>query len=188
MAERHGGLKLMVPRDLSVGSSMFLYLGIALILLAVFSLSIRIPVKGQPGDVDYFSMGWLFAPIIGVWGLASAVLGLVQSSRPKRRIESYLSLILAVVTVSLAYAAYSVIVFGSGIIHSVGRGEPFFWVYFSLVLAPSLLIYACSIRFLRSKGRLDFLANQKVRIATFAVLAAVPLSYTAIFLLLMYLL
>jgi hypothetical protein len=167
---------------------MFLYLGIALILLAVVSLPIRIPVQGQPEDVDYFSMGWLFTPIIGVWGLASTVLGLVQSSKPKRQIESYLSLILAVVTVSLVYAAYLVIVFGSGIISSVGRGEPFFWVYFSLVLAPSLLIYAYSIRFMGSNGRLDFLANQKVRSATFVALATVPLSYAAIFLLLMYLL
>jgi hypothetical protein len=173
---------------LSIGSRMFLYLGVALIALTVFIFPIRIPIEAQPGDVDYFSTGWLFAPIIGVWGLASTVLGLVQSSQPKRKIESYLLLILAGVTVSLAYAAYMVIVFGSGIISSVGRGEPFFWVYFGLVLAPSLLIYTFSIRFMRSKERLDFLANQKVRIATFIALAAVPLTYTAIFLLLMYLL
>jgi hypothetical protein len=178
----------MVPRNLLVGSYMFLYLGIALILLAIVSLPMRIPVQAQPWDVDYFSIGWLFAPIIGVWGFASTVLGLVQSSQPKRKIESYLLLILAVVTVSLAYAAYIVFVFGSGIISSVGRGEPFFWVYFSLVLAPSLLIYASSIRFLRSKERSDFLANQKVRIAMFVALAAVPLSYIAVFLLLMNLL
>lgn len=167
---------------------MFLYLGVALIALTVFIFPTRIPIEAQPGDVDYFSTGWLFAPIIGVWGLASTVLGLVQSSQPKRKIESYLLLILAGVTISLAYAAYMVIVFGSGIISSVGRGEPFFWVYFGLVLAPSLLIYAFSIKFLRSKERLDFLTNQKVRTATFIALAAVPLTYTAIFLLLMYLL
>ena len=178
----------MVPRILSVGSSMFVYLGIALILLAVVSLPTKIPVQAQPGDVEFFSIGWLFTPIIGVWGLASTVLGLVQSSQPERKIESYLLLVLAVVTVSLAYAAYTVIVFGSGVIRSVGRGEPFFWVYFSLVLAPSLLIYTSSIRFLRSKERIVFLANQKVRVATFVAFAAVPLSYTAIFLLLMYLL
>jgi hypothetical protein len=181
-------MEKMVPRVLSVGSSMFLCLGIALILLALVSLPIRIPVQGQPGEVDYFSIGWLFAPIIGVWGLASAVIGLVQSSKPKRKIESYLLPILAVVTVSLAYAAYLAIIFGSGIISSVGRGEPFFWVYFSLVLAPSLLIYASSIKFLRSEERLIFLANQKVRLVTFCALATVPLSYTAIFLLMMYLL
>ena len=167
---------------------MFLYLGIALILLAVLSLPVRIPIQGQPGDVDYFSMGWLFAPIIGVWGLASTVLGLVQSSKPRKKIEFYLSFILVVVTVSLAYAAYLVVVFGSGIVSSVGRGEPFFWFYFGLVLAASLLIYASSIRFLRSEKRLDFLANQKVRSAIFVALAVVPLSYTVVFLLLMYLL
>jgi hypothetical protein len=171
-----------------IGSRMFLYLGIVLIALAVFIFPMRIPIEAQSGDVDYLSIGWLFAPIIGVWGLASTVMGLVQSSQPKKKMESYLLLILAVVTVSLAYAAYMVIVFGSGIISSVGRGEPFFWVYFSLVLAPSLLIYAFSIRFLRSKERLDFLTNQKVRLATFITLATVPLSYTTIFLLLMHLL
>jgi hypothetical protein len=178
----------MVPHNLSVGSSMFLYLGIALILLAVVSLSIRIPVQGQPGDAEYFSMGWLFAPIIGVWGLASTFLGLVQSSKPKRKIESYLLLILAVVTISLAYAAYLVIVFGAGIISSVGRGEPFFWVYFILVLAPSLVIYASSIRFMRSNERLEFLATQRIRITFFIALTAVPLLYIVIFFLLMYLL
>jgi hypothetical protein len=177
----------MVLHNSLEGSYMFLYLGIALILLAFLSLPMIIPIQTQPRDVDYFSIGWLFAPILGVWGLTSTVLGLVQSSQPKRRVESYLLVILAVVTISLAYATYMVIVFGSGIISSVGRGEPFFWVYLILVLAPSLLIYASSIRFMRSKERLDFLSNQKVRIATFVALASVPLSYTVIFLLLMYL-
>jgi len=167
---------------------MFLYLGIVLIALAILTFPIRRTIEAQSMDFEYFSIGWLFAPILGAWGLSSTVLGLMQSSQPKRKIELYLLLILAMVTVSLAYAAYLVIVFGSGIISSVGRGEPFFWVYFSLVLAPSLLIYASSIRFMKSKKRLVFLANQKVRIATFVALAAVPLLYTAIFLLLMYLL
>jgi hypothetical protein len=177
----------MVSRNFVSSSFMFLYLGIALILLAVVSLFMRIPVQAQAEDVDYFSIGWLFAPILGVWGLASIVLGLTQSSQRNRRIELYLSLILAVATLSLAYATYMVFVFGSGIISSVGRGEPFFWVYFSLILLPSLLIYVSSIKFLRPKERLAFLANQKVRVATFVTLAAVPLSYTAIFLLLMHL-
>jgi hypothetical protein len=172
---------------LFISSRMFLYLGIVLIALAVLTFPTRMSIEAQSISVEYFSIGWLFAPILGVWGLASTVLGLVQSSQPKRKIESYLLLILAVVTVSLAYAAYLVIVFGSGIISSVGRGEPFFGVYFSLILAPSLLIYASSIMFLGSK-RLAFLANRRVRITTFVALAAVPLLYTVIFLLLIYLL
>lgn len=125
--------------------------------------------------------------IIGIYGLASIVLGLVQSSSPKGRIKSYLLPLLAVVSVGLAYAAYLVVVFGLGIVRSAGRGEPFFWLYFGLVLAPSLLIYASAIKFLKSGGRIGFLANRKVQAALFVVLAAVPLSYTAGFLLLMYL-
>jgi hypothetical protein len=139
-------------------------------------------------DVDYYSMGWLFAPIIGMWGLASTVLGLVESSWPKRRIESYLIPILAIVSVGLAYAAYLAIVFGSGIIRSVGRGEPFFWLYFSLILVPSLLIFALTTKFLRAEGKVEFSANQKLRSGVFIALFAVPLSYTAAFLLLLYVL
>jgi len=167
---------------------MFLYLGIALVVLAVATFPMKIPIQAQPGDVDYFGIGWLFAPIIGIWGFASIVFGLLQSSSPKRTIESYLLPVMALVTVGLAYATYMVIFFGSGIISSAGRGEPFWWLYFLMVLVPSLLIYASATKFLRSKAPIDLLASQEARIATFVILAAVPLLYTFVFLLLMYLL
>ncbi len=178
----------MVSSHLFPNSRMFLYLGIALVALAVVTLPIKIPLQAQPGDVDYYGIGWLFAPIIGIWGFASIVLGLAHSSSPKRTIESYLLPVLALVTVGLAYATYMVVFFGLGIIRSAGRGEPFWWLYFLMVLVPSLLIYASAIKFLKSKGPIDLLASQKVRVATFVILAAVPLLYTCIFLLLMYLL
>lgn len=166
----------------------FLYLGIALIVLAVAIFPLKLPIQAQPGDVDYFGIGWLFTPIIGIWGLASAVLGLIQSSLPKRKIESYLLPILILVSVSLAYATYLGGVFASGIISSLGRGDPFFLFYFALVLAPSLLIYTSAIKFLSSRDKVEFLTNKKVRAATFVILAAVPLLYTTVFLLLIYLL
>ncbi|MCW4010099.1 MAG: hypothetical protein NWF05_05715 [Candidatus Bathyarchaeota archaeon] len=169
-------------------SRLFLGLGIALVVLAFVSFPIRIPLQAQPGDVEYYRAGWLFAPIVGVWGLASAVLGLVQSSLPKNKIETYLLPVLAVDSVGLAYAGYLAVVFGSGIIRSVGRGEPFFWVYFGLFLVPSVLIYAFSIRFMRAKERTEFLRNKRWRATAFVLLAAVPLSYTAGFLLILYLL
>lgn len=178
----------MDSSHLLTSSRMFLYLGIGLVVLAVATFLMKIPIQAQPGDVDYFGIGWLFAPIIGIWGFASIVLGLVHSSSPKRTIESYLLPVLALVTVGLAYATYMVIFFGSGIIRSAGRGEPFWWLYFLMVLVPSLLIYALAIKFLRSEGPIDLLASQKVRVATFVTLAAVPLLYTFVFLLLMYLL
>jgi hypothetical protein len=177
--EKKGGLNNVVSNNLLTSSRIFLYLGIALVALAIITFPTRIPLEAQPMDPDYYSVGWLFAPIIGVWGLASIVLGLVHSPSPKRTIEVYLLPVLAVVTVGLAFATYMVAVFGSGIIRSVGRGEPFWWLYFVMVLSPSLLIYTSAVKFLRSKERIDFLASQKVRVATFVTLAAVPLSYTA---------
>jgi hypothetical protein len=94
----------------------------------------------------------------------------------------------AVVTVGLAYATYMVAVFGLGIIRSVGRGEPFWWLYFILVLVPSVLIYASTIKFLKSEKKPILLMNNKVKAATFVILAGVPLSFTAVFLVLLYLL
>ena len=178
----------MVSSHLFTNSRMFLYLGIALVATAVVTLPLKIPIQAQPGDVDYFGVGWLLAPIVGIWGLASIVLGLTHSSSPKRTIESYLLPVLVLVTVGLAYATYMVVFFGSGIMRSAGRGEPFWWLYFLMVLVPSLLIYASATKFLRSKAPIDLLASQEARIATFVILAAVPLLYTFVFLLLMYLL
>ena len=172
---------------LFTSSRMFLYLGISLVVLAFVTFPMKIPIQAQPGDVDYFGVGWLFAPIIGIWGLTSIVFGLLQSSLTKRTIESYLIPVLVVVTVGLGYASYMVSVFGLGIIRSVGRGDPFWLLYFGLVLAPSLLIYVASIKFLKSEDRIDFLTKHSTKVATFSILAAVPILYTSIFLLLIYL-
>jgi len=91
-----------------------------------------------------------------------------------------------VVTVGLAYATYLVAVFGTGIIRSVGHGEPFWWLYFGLVLAPSVLMYTSGVKFFRAKEKTEILVNKKVKAATLVILAAVPLSYTAGFLLLLW--
>jgi len=156
---------------------MFLLLGIALVVLAFAAFPTRVSIQAQPGDEDYYTVGWLFAPIIGVWGLASVTLGLVQSSMPRRSIEPYLLFILAVVCIGLSFAAYTAVVFGSGIIYSVGRGEPFFWLYFGLVLAPSLITISSTVKFLKAKEKTSTLMSNKVRAAAFVLLAAVPLTY-----------
>lgn len=168
-------------------SRLFMYSGIFLVVIAVTSFPMKIPIQAQPGDVDYFGVGWLFAPIIGIWGFAGIVLGLVHSSSPKSAIRYYLLPVLALVTVGLAYAIYMVIFFGSGLIHGMGRGESFWWLYFLMILIPSLLIYFLIVKFLRSEGPINLLASPKVQIALIVTLVAVPLFYAFIFLLLMYL-
>ena len=165
-------------------SRIFLYLGIGLVALAFISFPTRVTFGDQQavGRSEDYSVGWLFAPIIGVWGLASIALSLIQSSMPKQRAETYLLFIDAVVCVGLAFASYMVIVFGSGIITSVGRGEPLFLLYFGLVLAPSLIILASTVKFLRAGEHASFLVSHKVRAALLVLLAAVPLTYSTAFL------
>ena len=45
---------------LLTSSRMFLYLGIGLAVIAVGTFPMKIPIQAQPGDVDYFGIGWLF--------------------------------------------------------------------------------------------------------------------------------
>lgn len=167
-------------RNWLTSSQLFTFAGFSLVVLAFVTFTLKIPIQAQPMDVDYFRLGWLFAPIIGVWGLACTVLGLVQSSEPKRKIESVLLPIFTVVCVGLTYAAYMVLVYGLGIIRSVGRGEPFWWMYFVLILVPSLIAITSTITYLRGKEKNSAkLKSKKVKIAMFAAMLSVPLVYSA---------
>jgi hypothetical protein len=175
----------MMGRRVSFTSSrVFLLLGIALVVIAFVAFPTRVEFgdRGELAGSEHYNVGWLFSPIIGVWGLASIALGLVQSSLPRRNVESYLLFILAVVAVGLSFAGYMAVFYGSGIVASVGRGEPFFWVYFSLVLAPSLIIMASTVKFLKAGENANFLTSKKVRAILLVTLATVPLAYSIVFL------
>jgi hypothetical protein len=158
---------------------MFVYLGVALVVLAVVTFPARVMLHAQAADSDYYGVGWLFAPIIGVWGLASLVLGLVQSSQPKSKVEAYLLPISVVLFVGFAFAAFMAAVYGVGIVRSVGHGEPFWLIYFGFVLGPSLIAGASTYKYLKSKEKENrLLLDKKVRAVTFVLLAAVPLLYS----------
>jgi hypothetical protein len=155
---------------------MFVYLGVALFVLAV----VTFPTHAQAADSDYYGVGWLFAPIIGVWGLASLVLGLVQSSQPKSKVEAYLLLISALLFVGFAFAAFMAVIYGVGIVQSVARGEPFWLIYFGFVLVPGLIAGVSTYKYLKSKEKESrVLMDKKVKAVTFVLLAAVPLLYSA---------
>ncbi len=165
-------------------SRAFLLLGLVLIVLAFIAFPTRVEFgdQGAIGGSEHYNVGWLFAPVIGVWGLAGVSLGLIQSSMPKQHIEYCLLLILVVVCTGLAFASFMAIVYGSGIVMSVGRGEPLFLIYFGLVLIPSSIIMTSTVRFMKMAVRTDFLINKKVKAAVFFLLAAVPLTYSLVFL------
>lgn len=174
----------MLTKHVFSSSNVFLLLGIALFVAALVAFPTRVEFVDQqaPGHSEDYSVGWLFAPIMGVWGLASLALGLVQSTRPKLYVARLLLLLSALVCVGLSFAAYMVIFYGFGIMASVERGEPLFILYFGLVLAPSLVILASTVKFLRAGERAIFQVNKRVKAAVFVVLAAVPLTYSFAFL------
>lgn len=69
-------------------SHLFLYLGFGLLLLSLVSLPIKTEVNFQSPDVqDYedFNIGFLFALVIGSYGLASLALGVAEVSMSKKK-------------------------------------------------------------------------------------------------------
>jgi hypothetical protein len=159
-------------------------------VLAVVSFPTRVEFadQGEVGGSEHFNVGWLFAPIIGAWGLASLALGLVQSTRERSRVERLLLLLSAIVCIGLAFAFCMAVAFGLGIVASVGRGEPLFLLYLGLVLAPSIIILTSTFKFLRAGEKAIFQVRGKVKAAVFAVFAAVPLTYSIAFLAIIHLL
>jgi hypothetical protein len=155
-------------------------LGLALVIVALVVFPMRLPLQTQPGDVDYYGVGWLFAPILGVWGMASLTLGLTQCSITKKKVESFLLPVFAIVTVGLAYASYMAIVFGSGIWLSVGRGEPLWLIYFAVTLVPSAIVFAATAMFLRAESKLRIMLSKKsLRAGLFTVAVSTPVVYSA---------
>ncbi len=166
-------------------SSVFIFVGLILIFVAFVTLPTKVMIYAQPADADDYNIGWLFSPVIGVWGLAVVALGLVQSSMPKRKTESYLLFLTALVGIGLAYVAYLLFFFGSGVIASAGRGEPLFWLYFALVLGPSLVIFGFTAKYLNAQGKKLFLAGKNLKIAALLLSVGTPVTYTVVLLKLM---
>ncbi len=169
----------MTERGRPSSPRLFLILGIVLIVAAIIVFPARIPLHDQQADENYYGVGWLFAPILGVWGLSGVILGLVHSSISKRKIESYLMPLLVIVCAGLAYAAYMVLMFGTGIVASAGRDEPFWWVYFLLMLTPNVITLAVAAMFYGAKSKLDeTFKKRNVKVSLFAAVLASPVAYS----------
>ncbi len=166
----------------------FMILGVALCILALasFPTGIELADQGEIGGSEHYNVGWLFAPIVGVWGLASLAVGLVQHPKTKRSLAPLLLFITTLVCIGLLFGFYMVVFYGLGIIASVGKGEPFFLLYFGLVLAPSIVVLTSTLKFLKAGERAIFQVGKKAKLVAFAVLATVPLSYSIVFLAFVY--
>src|SRR3990170_8672108 len=154
-------------------SRIFLYLGCGLILLALLLLPTKTAVMIGV-DLDYYWTGWLFAPVLGAWGIVSLAIWLSESSKSRGKVLQGLMLLCVPIYLCLAFAA-SILIYV--------RGNWFWLVFFSLILVPCVIVSGVAILFLRKKQRLvRVFQHPKVRIFPLSMLTAVPLLYTTIFL------
>jgi len=153
---------------------LFLYSGFGLILLAFLFLPMRTAVMIGI-DLDYYWIGWIFAPVMGAWGLASLALWLSEFSMSRGRVLQGLSLVCVPIYFSLAFAVFMVIYV---------RVNWSWHLFFALILGPCVIASVAAILYAAKKQKLAYsLKNQRTRSLAFIALIAVPLLYTVIFLL-----
>lgn len=158
-------------------SRLFLYLGVGLVFLTLFSLTIKIQVNVQtPEFPDYedFNVGLLWAPVIGSYGLAALALGIAESSTSK---WLYFLPVFVFIYVGLAFSV-------SMLFYPVNRGNWSWWVYLGLILIPNIVAHAVVLLHFTNKEKLSkALENPKIRIPIFVILLAVPLLFAGLMLL-----
>jgi hypothetical protein len=125
-------------------------------------------------NFNTYSIGWLIAPVIGAWGLASIALGITESSLSRRNVLLCLLPVFALILVGLGFASWMV----------MNYGENMFWrTYFGFFLFPCLIAGTVSFFYFTKKEKLaQTFQNLQVRVYVLVALVAVPLLYTAAFL------
>ena len=164
----------MLRNHMFESSRLFLYLGLGLVFLALATFPTNVMIQVQPGDFDDVSVGWLFAPIIGAWGLTSVTLGITESSLSKKYALLCFLPVFVLFYIGLGFASWMVMAYGMS----------WFWrFFFGLLLFPCLIANMVGFLYFTKKEKLaDTLKNQRTRILTSLALIAVPLLYTATFL------
>jgi hypothetical protein len=144
-----------------------------MVFLAMVTFPTRIMTEVQPGDFDDVGVGWLFAPIIGAWGLTSVALGIAESSLPRKEILLCLLPVFALLYIGLGFASWMV----------MNYGVLWFWrAYFGFILLPFLIAHTAVFFYFTKKERLaQVLSNIRTRTYALIALVSVPLLYTVIF-------
>lgn len=161
-------------------SRLFLYLGLGLVLLTLVFLPISIrvqivdgvnlPLIFDPSGIDAeFKIGLVIAPIFGVWGIASLILGIADLRSTKKKAPYYLPLF----TINYALATFMAwLAINYRIYFS------FWWIYFGLFVVPIIGMTVFGLFYLTRKEKIErMLNNQKTRVAIFCTITALPICY-----------
>ena len=151
-----------------------MYLGIGLIVFSLLTLLIKIEVNVQTPDFpdfETFNIGFLFAPLIGSFGLASLALGIAEASLPKKTRLCFLP-------IGIVYIAASVTVWMA---IRFGFNAPFWWVYASAFFIAIIIAGFIGVKQFTGKNNVErILPNQMTRIAVFCILVAVPFLFVTV--------
>ncbi len=167
-------LKSHVPKS----SRLFLYIGLGLVVLAILAFPIKARFIGEtPGASETYGIGWLFAPVIGMFGFAGIILGLAQS--PKSH-AVYFLLVLVIMYAGLGFAGWMAVVYATPLWQ---MKNPFWWAYFFLFLIPTAISTVTFILRCTKKDSLQkALSNKKIKLALGCLLVLIPILFSAFFL------
>lgn len=155
-------------------SRLFLYLGYVLILLAIISLPAKVRVVVQPeiGETELYWYGPIFAVWIGAWSLPTLIIGVIESSAPKKAVWKF-SLILFLANVVLALSIWDATRFW--------RGRFIQWLLaYGALLTPCIVTNVVGLLYLTKKEKLiETLKNPRIRILSVGILTTIPLLIVA---------
>jgi hypothetical protein len=155
---------------------LFFYLGLGLIISSFLSLAIRTEVNVQNpdfSDYELLNIGFLFAPVIGSYGLASLMLGVTEVSMSKKKALSCFFPFFGIICVFASFSVWLAV--------GLGSIAPFWWIYVGLFFIPAIIVLAVGLAQFTKKKRLnELLKHQIMRKLFFGILLAVPLLFTVI--------
>jgi len=157
--------------NIIMGSRWFLYLGFALIFLALTCLPAKMRVATQPEtpETSLLWMGPVYALLIGLWSLPNMLLGALESSMSKRAVLLRLSLILF---------------FANTFLVGILWGQIGYWrdmeiqmlLNYSPFLIPCLIVNVIGLLYAKMDEKLArSLRNVKARILLTIIFAAFPI-------------
>jgi hypothetical protein len=154
-----------------MNSRFFLYVGFALIILALAYLPVKVWIVVQPEtpEVDLWHLGPIYALMIGIWSLPSFLLGIMESSTSKKAALLRLSPILCLANIFLILVVVDQIKYWRGM-------ELQMLLNYSPFLAPCVIVNIISLLYVVSSEKLaEALENPIIRVPLMVTFAAIPL-------------